>query len=264
MIYNGEVKIDIYGLNDNELQTIYRGTENYWVSKFDFSSLNQWIIDNVADYKDFTYTLKVANDLSIPIKKNQSSTTFDNSYVSGYVSPNTYLEILNEVNDNNGYSVKTYELIKINEFEEESLVANLNINFTFLSTTQEKIEPPLDPSWLPIINQSDIGYSYCVGERIDWIPYQVPVIDWLKTPDEVKAFNQLMIQITPSDTRIISLQKPDTDEWVFEIPLKYQGNLYYLLADFTFYKPGLHKFQLFAQGITGISVEKLKIWGRTV
>ncbi len=167
-VLTGKLIIDVYGFNDGEVQTIQVSEKASLLSaKFDVAALNQWIIDNVVDYADLTYRLQLVEGTLLNLKKEINVATFDNSNISELLRPDLYLILLNDIKDVDGYSVKTYKLFRKDIKGEETLVAELNIDFEFRSITTEEIskKPPGELLWESNTDYVKAGESPDISDK---------------------------------------------------------------------------------------------------
>ncbi len=181
-ILTGNIIIDVYGFNDGEVQTIQTTERTSLLScKFDCTTLNKWIVDNVPNYTSHSFRLELTQGTLLNLKKNINETDFDNSNISELIRPTLYLSLLNDIKRPDGYSDKIYNLYITNSDREESLVAELNIDFEFRSIIQE------EPSGQILL---DIKKPTFIGKANPTVSY-----DTLLSYDELDKWTKLKFEI---------------------------------------------------------------------
>ncbi len=205
-VLTGNVIINVYGFNDGEVQTIQTTEKvNSLSCKFDAKELNQWVIDNIVDYTNFNFRLRLTGINNLNLKHVIGETTFDNSPISQLIFSNLYLSLLNDVKRTDGYSLKTYELYQIDNNGVETLIADLNIDFEFQSivkgeTTGEVLLDTKIPDFIGKAN-THAGYDTLLSyDELD---------KWTKLRLDIEEGNSVIIDRIPMEPIDVVLPLPD-------------------------------------------------------
>ncbi len=212
-VLTGKLIIDVYGFNDGEIQTIQVSEKASKLScGFNLTNLNKWTIDNVEDYEDFSYRLELTQNDLINLKKNISSKRFDDSNLQSLIRPDLYLELLNEVKREDGFSVKTYRLFKKDTKGIETLAAELNIDFEFKSIILE------EPSGETLLDTKTPDF---IGKANPEMGYET-----LVSYDELDKWTRLRFEIEPKESIILERAPMEPIDIVLPIPSYAKGSGY--------------------------------------
>ncbi len=158
MAINGSIEVPTWGLKLGELEKVTKRNIEFYTLETQFNyELNKWIEDNITNYTNLKFYLKVGNN-SLYIKKEIGETNFDPTNVYDIFTINDLEKIWNSTR--NSFSKDSYELISIDNNGLEKSVANLFIRFIFKENNLIPPVPPIPPEtgWERMLSYS-INFS---------------------------------------------------------------------------------------------------------